>query len=71
MLISKNLRKKSSEVSIKTRSIPASLSFIGQVTKHATVKWSSLPAEIEHSQLEFFSFCGSLERFKLIMVVRD
>ena len=30
----------SSEVSIKTRSTPASLSFIGQVTKHTTVKWS-------------------------------
>ena len=30
----------SSEVSIKTRSTPASLSFKGQATKHATVKWS-------------------------------
>ena len=40
MLISKNLHKKSNEVSIKTGSTPASLSFIGQVTKHTTVKWS-------------------------------
>ena len=31
---------KSSEVSIKTRSTPASLSFKGQATKHTTVKWS-------------------------------
>ena len=31
---------KSSEVSIKTRSTPASLSFKGQATKHITVKWS-------------------------------
>ena len=29
---------KSSEVSIKTRSTPASLSFKGQATKHTTVK---------------------------------
>ena len=40
MLISKNLHKKNSDVSIKTRSTPASLSFIGQVTKHTTVIWS-------------------------------
>ena len=31
---------KTSEVSIKTRSTPASLSFKGQVTRHTTVKWS-------------------------------
>ena len=31
---------KSNEVSIKTRSTPASLSFIGPVTKHTTVKWT-------------------------------
>ena len=31
---------KSSEVSIKTRSTLASLSFKGQATKHTTVKWS-------------------------------
>ena len=40
MLISRNLHMKSSEVSIKTRSPPASLSFKGQATKHTTVKWS-------------------------------
>ena len=31
---------KSTEVSIKTKSTPASLSFKGQATKHTTVKWS-------------------------------
>ena len=40
MLISWNLHKKSSEVSIKTPSTIATFSFIGQVTKHTTVKWS-------------------------------
>ena len=37
MLISGNLNNKSSDVSIITRSPPASLSFKGQVTKHTTV----------------------------------
>ena len=41
MLISWNLHEKSSQVSIKTRS---SLSFIGQVTKHTTLKWSIVDA---------------------------
>ena len=40
MLISKNLHKKGSEVSIKTSSTPVSLSFTGQVTKDTTVKWT-------------------------------
>ena len=40
MLISNNLDKKSSEVSIKTRSPPTPFSFKGQATKHKTVKWS-------------------------------
>ena len=40
MLISRNLRNKSNEVSIKTRSTPASLSFNDQATKHTTIKWS-------------------------------
>ena len=31
---------KNSEVSIKTRSPPASFSFKGQATKHTTVKWA-------------------------------
>ena len=34
MLISRNLHKESSEVSTKTRTPPASLSFKGQATKH-------------------------------------
>ena len=34
LLISRNLHNKSSEVSIKTRSTPASVSFNGQATKH-------------------------------------
>ena len=33
---------KRSEVSIKTRSAPASLSFTGEATKHTTVNWSLL-----------------------------
>ena len=40
MLIGRNLHMKRREVSIKTRSTPASLSFKGQATKHTTVKWS-------------------------------
>ena len=44
MVISRNLRKNSCELSIKTRSTPASLLFKGQATKHTTVKWS-----IEHA----------------------
>ena len=40
MLISRNLHNKRSEVSIITRSLPASLSFKGQVTRHTTVKRS-------------------------------
>ena len=39
MLTSFHLHKKSSEVSIKTSSTPASLSIQGQDTKHTTVKW--------------------------------
>ena len=38
MVIDRTLHKKS-EVSIKTRSIPTSLSFKGQATKHTTAKW--------------------------------
>ena len=37
---------KSREVSIKTRSTPASLSFNGQATKHTTVKWSILVSKM-------------------------
>ena len=39
MLISRNLHKKSSEVSFKTRWPSASLSFKGQATGQAIVKW--------------------------------
>ena len=39
MLTSLHLNKKHREVCIKARSPPASLAFIGQVTKHTTVKW--------------------------------
>ena len=38
MLFSCHLHTKSSKVSIKTRSTPASLSFKAQATKHTTVK---------------------------------
>ena len=41
MLISRNLPKVGSEISIKRRSTPASLSFKGQPTKHTIVKWST------------------------------
>ena len=40
MLVSRNLHWKSSEVSIKTRSPLASLSFKCQATNHTIVKWS-------------------------------
>ena len=49
MLISRNLHNKSSEVSIKTRSTPASLSFNGEATKHTTVKWSIAPNTVANS----------------------
>ena len=38
----RNLHKKSSKVSVKTRSTQAPLSFKGQPTKHTTVKWSAV-----------------------------
>ena len=40
---------KSREVSIKTRSSPASLSFKGQATKHTTVKWSIIIVTCMHA----------------------
>ena len=53
MLISRYLHKKRSEVSIKTRSTPASLSFKGQATEHTTVKWPirqlHLPSDRKYS----------------------
>ena len=42
--------KQSSEVSIKARSTPASLSFTGQVTKHTTVKWSIVSGQHQHTR---------------------
>ena len=42
MVISANVSKNSSEVSIKTTSPPASFSFKGQATKHPTVKINGL-----------------------------
>ena len=39
-LIARNLHKKSSEVSTKRGSTPASLSFKGRATKPTMVKWS-------------------------------
>ena len=56
-----HLHKKNSEVSIKTRSTPASLSIQGQVTKHTTVKWPirtyiSRKFIINAQILELFSF---------------
>ena len=43
---------KSSKVSIKTRSTPASLSFKGQATKHTTVKWSIFKNSVEEHKLQ-------------------
>ena len=43
MLISKS---DYSEVSIKIRSTPVSLSFIGKVTKHTAVKWTILEGSL-------------------------
>ena len=40
LIISRNLHKKRREVSFKTKSPPASLSFKGKATMHTTVKWS-------------------------------
>ena len=40
VLFGRNLHRKNRELSIKTRSTPASLSFTGQATKHTTVKGS-------------------------------
>ena len=59
MLISSNLHKKSSEVSIKTRSTPASLSFKGQASKDATVKWSISSLCLFYGEGQNFCFCFS------------
>ena len=44
---------KSSEVSIKTMSTPASLSFKGQATKQETVKWSIVTLQLKNSAVVF------------------
>ena len=44
MLISRNLKKKRSEVSIKRRSTPSAFPFKGQATKDKNAKWC-----IEHA----------------------
>ena len=44
MLISRNLQKKRSEVSIKRRSTPAAFPFKGQANKNKNAKWC-----IEHA----------------------
>ena len=67
MLISKNLHKKSSEISIKTRSTPASLSFIGQVTKHTTVKWTI--AIFHLSQIRDKLFKRRIHKLKRVMKI--
>ena len=58
---------KSSEVSIKTRSTPASLSFKGPATKHTTVKWSIVTDILQHFPIFSFvsNYCdGPLENKK-------
>ena len=48
-----NLHKKNNEVSIKTRSLPASFSFKGHATKYTTVKWSIHTPEPWDRKLNF------------------
>ena len=50
MLTSFHLHKKSSEVSFKTRSTPASLSIQGQDTKHTTVKWPIISSKLTFAE---------------------
>ena len=63
-----------SEVSIKTRSTPASLSFKGQATKHTTVKWSIIGGRdgavvSEHSCLQKEDICSKLNEVFLCINV--
>ena len=61
---------KSSQVSIKTRSTPASLSFKGQVTRHTTVNWSityiSLALEILLTAKPDFHITSHFEFHKVV-----
>ena len=59
---------KSSEVSIKTRSTPASLSFKGQATKYTTVKWSIL-SDVGQNGVAVKTFQGILLRILVILLV--
>mgnify|MGYP006973392287 CR=1 FL=1 len=63
MLISKNLQRKSCEISIKIRTL-ALLSFKGQATKRTTVKWSIQKANeifslVFPTLLHYTMFCGA------------
>jgi len=60
MLISLNLHKKRSEVSIETRSTSASPSLKGQATKHTTVKWPIAP---------YTSMCDFLPALSKLQVI--
>ena len=77
MLISTNLHKKSSEVSIKTRSPP--FSFKGLETKHTTVKWSIisliqilLAVKEQHlmQSLIFLSYPEEKQRFNILISLK-
>ena len=60
MLISWILHDKSNEVSIKTRSTPASLLFKGQTTKPTAIKW---PTDIDDDMivlLNLFCICQKM-----------
>ena len=64
MLTSWYLNEKSREVCIKARSPPTSLVFIGEVTKHTTVKW---PIELTYND---FPCHLKLNRDKLALIKR-
>ena len=70
MLISRNLHKKSSEVSIQTRSPPASLSFKGQATKHTTVKWSIDKQIINKQRSEVLNMVNNAANFLITIIQR-
>ena len=65
MLMTRNLRMKSSEISIKTRSPPASLSFKGQATKHTTVESCLLQSYLDYPDLDYPDF-SIIRTFSLV-----
>ena len=67
-MLSSNLHKKGSKVSIETRSTPASLSFTGQVTNHTTVKWT-IDHRTEILKADVSSVNPSSERIEELWVV--